>query len=181
MPELEVLLKSDLVYYSVIAACLLTAIYLKIRTVLEDKALLIPPRMDVPAIGSVWRHKNGTLYRVILITNELSQRFDEYPITVSYENLHPLPNGVHGKWSRFLHRWHESMTLVEEPKITKQPRVNLDPEHEAAFRLPITEWSATDYSILVNNQLGYVSDDMQHFLFDTEEEMNRFKKLAGWK
>jgi hypothetical protein len=71
-----------------------------------------PVSMEVPKLGSVWRHKNGNVYRVILITNELSKKA-EYPITVCYENFHALPDGTRGKWSRHLRRWHGSMTEIE--------------------------------------------------------------------
>jgi hypothetical protein len=63
---------------------------------------------DIPAIGSLWRHHNGNEYTVVMITNLKSERLDEYPITVVYVG------GNGNIWSRPLHRWHSSMTLVTE-------------------------------------------------------------------
>ena len=34
-------------------------------------------------IGSVWKHNNGNIYKVLLLANTESKR-DEYPITVVY-------------------------------------------------------------------------------------------------
>lgn len=65
---------------------------------------------NIPEIGSIWRHKNGNLYRVVLITNTESTRQDEYPTTVSYENIHNKT-----LWSRAYARWHGSMTAVDDP------------------------------------------------------------------
>ena len=35
-------------------------------------------------IGSVWKHNNGNIYKVLLLANTESNR-DEYPITVVYQ------------------------------------------------------------------------------------------------
>lgn len=43
--------------------------------------------MNTPAKGSMWRHKNGHVYTVILIANEHSER-EDYPPTVVYEDEH---------------------------------------------------------------------------------------------
>ena len=47
------------------------------------------------------------------------------------------------------------------------------------YRLPITAWSATDYAYLVNNQLGWVSDDDRFWVFDSEDKMQEFRKYLG--
>ena len=38
--------------------------------------------------------------------------------------------------------------------------------HGIVFRIKIKRWSATDYSFLVNNNLGWVSDCQQYYEFD---------------
>lgn len=35
-------------------------------------------------IGTVWKHNNGNIYKVLLIANTESTR-DEYPVTVIYQ------------------------------------------------------------------------------------------------
>ncbi len=57
--------------------------------------------------NQVWKHKSGSFYRVLLITNEQSTR-EEYPITVVYKGQ----DGV--VWSRPLSKWHDSMTLERD-------------------------------------------------------------------
>lgn len=44
------------------------------------------------------------------------------------------------------------------------------------YRIRIINWSATDYAYLINNQLGYVSDDQLYYEFDTKEEMDKMEK-----
>lgn len=44
------------------------------------------------------------------------------------------------------------------------------------YKLEIEHWSATDYSVLINNGLGWVSDDQKWYCFETEREMNKFKE-----
>ena len=45
---------------------------------------------------------------------------------------------------------------------------------KSILTLPIKRWSATDYAYLVNNQLGWISDDDGCYVFNTEEEMRQF-------
>ena len=59
----------------------------------------------IPAIGSVWRHRNGILYTVYDITNRASDR-PKYPLRISYRG----ENG--NTWSRDFSDWNRSMTLV---------------------------------------------------------------------
>jgi hypothetical protein len=63
---------------------------------------------EKPAIGSIWRHRNGCEYRVIMFTNEPGDRL-KYPINIVYENTE---NG--NKYSRLLSDWHRSMTRAGE-------------------------------------------------------------------
>ena len=56
--------------------------------------------MNVPEIDSLWRHKNGDFYRVILIANKDSKRIDEYPVTVVYKRL--CDETI---WCRPFYRW----------------------------------------------------------------------------
>lgn len=59
-----------------------------------------------PRIGSVWKHRNGNVYSVVLYTNVETGREDKYPHTIVYRNVH---NGKH--YSRKLSGWHRSMSL----------------------------------------------------------------------
>jgi len=59
--------------------------------------------------GSRWQHTNGNQYRVMTLANELTQRPDQYPVTVVYQNIY-----TQSVWSRPLSDWHRSMTEVED-------------------------------------------------------------------
>lgn len=61
----------------------------------------------LPRKGSWWRHRNGNLYRVVMVTN-LSDRQAEYPVTISYVG----PNGK--EWSKQAHDWFEKMTPLSK-------------------------------------------------------------------
>lgn len=69
---------------------------------------VLPERaaQGVPARWSVWQHKNGDEY-VVLMTTNVSDRQDEYPATVVYWRPRDRT-----RWSRNLSRWHGSFTLV---------------------------------------------------------------------
>lgn len=64
---------------------------------------------EVPSRGSIWRHSNGAVYTVILLTNTEGDdpaKREKYPPTVVYL-------GRNGKvWSRPLADWHRSMTRI---------------------------------------------------------------------
>ena len=57
---------------------------------------------------SRWRHSNGNIYAVLLITNEHSENQDRYPTTVVYRDY------GYKVWSRPLSDWHRSMTKMED-------------------------------------------------------------------
>jgi hypothetical protein len=61
--------------------------------------------MREPTEGSLWKHRNGNLYRVECITNLPDE--ERYPKTVVYRNEN---NGT--LWSRRFDDWHRSFTLV---------------------------------------------------------------------
>lgn len=65
-------------------------------------------RTDAPASTTRWQHTKGTCYTVLVVSNGDSDRPDEYPETVVYQD----DNGK--VWSRPLSRWHGSMTEVPE-------------------------------------------------------------------
>jgi len=44
------------------------------------------------------------------------------------------------------------------------------------YRIKIPFWSATDYSYLVNNNLGWVSDDFRYYEFENEEDELKMQK-----
>jgi hypothetical protein len=56
----------------------------------------------LPRVGSYWKHRNGNIYQVTKVTN-LSDRQDEYPVTVSYIG----PNGK--EWSKQAFNWFTKM------------------------------------------------------------------------
>jgi hypothetical protein len=67
--------------------------------------------MDIkllPVVNSLWRHKNGNLYKVAAVTNTSAVK-EGYPITVVYFNV---DNDTW--WSRPATDWHRSMTLVDQ-------------------------------------------------------------------
>lgn len=65
--------------------------------------------MELPKINSEWEHSNGNRYIVGLITNEHSTNHEKYPITIVYRGK------LNCKlWSRPLHDWHRSMTLISK-------------------------------------------------------------------
>lgn len=63
--------------------------------------------MEIPELGSFWKHKNSNSYLVTYVSNDDvdPSRADEYPLTISYQ-------GNDGKrYSRTIDRW-LSMTRV---------------------------------------------------------------------
>ena len=64
----------------------------------------------MPEVGDTWRHRNGSLYVVVGISNEHSER-PEYPPRVEYANVE---NGR--RWSRSLSDWHRSMVWTGRAK-----------------------------------------------------------------
>lgn len=63
---------------------------------------------EAPPVNSTWRHKNGNIYKVAVITNVGSDR-PEYPPTVVYSNT-----AVDTWWSRPVSEWHRSMTRIDQ-------------------------------------------------------------------
>jgi hypothetical protein len=65
--------------------------------------------MAAPAIGSRWKHKNGNVYKVLLVTSEPDpEKADKFPVTVIYQ-------GPDWRiWPRRLDSWYASMTPVED-------------------------------------------------------------------
>ena len=61
--------------------------------------------MIIPKVNSIWEHKSGTLYEVILIPNINSVDEERYPVTVVYQNV-----DTGDVWSRPLAKWYTSMT-----------------------------------------------------------------------
>jgi hypothetical protein len=61
----------------------------------------------VPEKGSLWKHHNGIEYRVITLANTLTERPDQYPVMVVYENVN-----TGSVWARRLDDWHRSMSKV---------------------------------------------------------------------
>ena len=47
------------------------------------------------------------------------------------------------------------------------------------MKIKLEYWSATDYSYLVNNALGWISDDEKYYCFDNEKEMQKFQEYLN--
>ena len=65
--------------------------------------------MARPKIGNRYKHKNGNIYKVLMLANEdaLAINRKDYPVVVVYQ-------GENGRiWSRTLDNWERSFTEVE--------------------------------------------------------------------
>ncbi len=60
-----------------------------------------------PIVSSIWRHKNGNTYVILAYTNVESDRQEEYPTTVVYQNVKTKK-----MYSRRLIDWERSMTEI---------------------------------------------------------------------
>ncbi len=69
----------------------------------EDNSLMKTEDNKPPELGTVWKHTNGNIYRVIMITNIKTVRPIQYPVTVVYENT---DTGT--LWSRPVEQWYRS-------------------------------------------------------------------------
>ena len=67
----------------------------------------LAPEESTPKILSLWKHKNGNKYLVLLVTNKKSTRQEEYPTTIVYMNIKNFTI-----WSRRYIDWHRSMTQI---------------------------------------------------------------------
>lgn len=66
--------------------------------------------MIIPKVYSLWKHKEKlTLYKVIAVSNQKTQRPEEFPITVFYVDIN-----TNDLWSRPLEKWLERVELVSE-------------------------------------------------------------------
>lgn len=65
--------------------------------------------MKLPTIGSHWQHRNGNVYVVVALANTRTERPDEYPVMVVYENI-----ANQAVWCRRADDWHRSMTEIED-------------------------------------------------------------------
>ena len=72
---------------------------------------------ETPVMGSMWRHKSGTLYVVADLTNMGSERAD-YPPTVVY-----FDQATGKRWSRPVSEWSRSMTMPDK-ELPPLPDVN---------------------------------------------------------
>ena len=68
---------------------------------------MIKQNLLLPASNTLWKHSKGATYKVLMITNEATDKPIEYPITVVYQDTET--NKV---WSRPFIKWHESMTSL---------------------------------------------------------------------
>jgi hypothetical protein len=57
--------------------------------------------------NSLWKHKNGNYYIVLLVANLSSTRIEEYPPTVVYKDAN-----TGEVWSKPLSDWHRSRELL---------------------------------------------------------------------
>lgn len=68
-------------------------------------------------VGSIWTHRNGNVYSVLMFTNTQDGSYYKYPPTVVYRNVH---NG--NNYSRKLSDWHGSMSLVHHSAVEGEPK-----------------------------------------------------------
>ena len=66
-------------------------------------ATLWTPEPELPELGTEWVHHSGRIYRVTRIANQNTQRPEQYPVTIVYENVE---NGT--VWSRPASDWTRS-------------------------------------------------------------------------
>lgn len=72
-----------------------------------DIPLLSVNPLQLPDPGSVWKHYNGNMYRVLMVFNKNSDRQEKYPATIGYMNI------VNGEfYSRKATDWHRSMSFM---------------------------------------------------------------------
>ena len=69
------------------------------------------PEAEWPESGSKWEHHSGRVYAVVEITNGKTERPDQYPVTVVYQNV---DNGT--LWSRPLSEWARSFKPIRTPE-----------------------------------------------------------------
>lgn len=63
--------------------------------------------MEIPKIGSKWKHKSGKIYEVVTVSNLKATKSD-YPITVVYKDDNE------DIWSRTLEKWQEMEKIDED-------------------------------------------------------------------
>lgn len=64
-----------------------------------------------PAVDSRWKHYNGNLYRIVLVSNVKTSDQAKYPTTVVTANVH-----TGAFYSRPLLDWERSMTQVTDTR-----------------------------------------------------------------
>ena len=64
-----------------------------------------PSPLSLPSIDSLWRHRNGSVYKVDCFRNTKTQHPDKHPVTVLYSNYLTA-----SEWSRPLNEWSRSFT-----------------------------------------------------------------------
>jgi len=73
--------------------------------------------LDVPKVGSVWQHTNGTIYVVVCVANDpvdiVPSKREEFPVMISYKNIRYQGERA-PIYGRSLPRWNKSMTPVPE-------------------------------------------------------------------
>jgi len=84
--------------------------------------------VDLPEIGSLWEHRDGNIYRVMLITNASSDH-QNFPTTIVYRNV------VNGHiYSRPASDWHRSMRFIGKAG-DPEPNSDIEWMREAVNRL----------------------------------------------
>ena len=68
--------------------------------------------LQTPRVNSMWTHKNGQRYRVILIANDNPDRQAEYPTNVVYTNTSNFTT-----WCRPLSKWYSSFIPYIDEEI----------------------------------------------------------------
>lgn len=68
--------------------------------------------LQTPRVNSMWTHKNGTRYRVIIIANDDLDSQPDYPTTVVYINT-----STFSTWCRPLSKWYSSFTPYVDTEL----------------------------------------------------------------
>lgn len=102
---------NDITVTLTLDACDFTRELERIRLLLDPKnehgtADWFAPRLAVPPVGSLWKHKNGNIYRVKGITNIPPREGHE--VGVLYQNVRDNIKW----WHRDLKDWHRSFTYI---------------------------------------------------------------------
>lgn len=102
--------------------------------ILPEKIIPCPTKQKewTPEVDSKWEHHSGRVYQVVKIANTKTERPEQYPVTVVYENVE---NGE--VWSRPTSEWARSF----KPWKSQHERQREELEEDLVGILPFCEYS----------------------------------------